>query len=55
VTHWPRCEADALVGTRPNRLAEMNMETISDTLAKVLVEKKALTEWLAKVRFNTLG
>jgi len=40
-THWPRCESDALVGTRPNRLAEINMQTISDILAKVLVEKKA--------------
>ena len=32
----------------------LNMQTIGDTLAKVLVEKKALTERLAKVRFNTL-
>ena len=54
VTHWPRCEADALVGTRPNRLAEIKMQTISGTVAKVLVEKKVLTERLAKVRFNTL-
>lgn len=54
MTHWPRCEADALVGTRPNRLAEIKMQTISDTVAKVLVEKKVLTERLAKVRFNTL-
>ena len=37
VTHWPRCEADALVGTLPNRLAEIDMQTIGDTLAKLLV------------------
>ena len=55
VTHRPRCEADALVGTRPNRLAEIKMQTISDTVAKVLVEKKALPERLAKDRFITLG
>ena len=55
VTHRPRCEADALVGTRPNRLAEIKMQTISDTVAKVLLEKKALTERLAKDRFITLG
>ena len=54
MTHWRRCEADALVGTQPNRLAEIKMQTISDTVAKVLVEKKVLTERLAKVRFNTL-
>ena len=41
VTHWPRCKADALVGTRPNRLAEIKMQTISNTVAKVLVEKKS--------------
>ena len=40
VTHWPRCEADALVGTGPNSLAEIKMETISDTVAKLLVERK---------------
>ena len=40
VTHWPRCEADALVGTRPKRLAEIKMQTISDTVAKLLVGKK---------------
>ena len=54
MTYWPRCEADALVGTRPNRLAEIKIQTISDTVAKVLVEKKVLTERLAKVRFNKL-
>lgn len=54
MTHWPRWEADALVGTRPNRLADIKMQTISDTVAKVLLEKKVLTERLAKVRFNTL-
>ena len=31
VTHWPKCETDALVGILPNRLA------IADTLAQVLV------------------
>ena len=30
------------------------MKTISDTIIKVLVEKKVLTERLAKVSFNTL-
>ena len=40
-------------GTLLGRLP-LNTQTIGDTLPKVLVEKKALTERLAKVRFNTL-
>ena len=37
VTHWPKCETDALVGILPNRLANIEMQTIADTLAQVLV------------------
>ena len=37
VTHWPKCETDALVGILPNRLADIEMQTIADTLAQVLV------------------
>ena len=37
VTHWPKCETDALVGILPNRLANSEMQTIADTLAQVLV------------------
>ena len=37
VTHWPKCETDALVGILRNRLANIAMQTIADTLALVLV------------------
>ena len=37
VTHWPKCKTDALVGILPNRLANIEMQTIADTLAQVLV------------------
>ena len=37
VTHWPKCETDALVGTLPNRLADIEMQTIGYTLTQVLV------------------
>ena len=37
VTHWPKCQTDALVGILPNRLADIEMQTIGDTLAQVLV------------------
>ena len=37
VTHWPKCETDALVAILPNRLANIEMQTIADTLAQVLV------------------
>ena len=37
VTHWPKCETDALVGILRNRLANIAMQTIADTLAQVLV------------------
>ena len=37
VTHWPKCETDVLVGILPNRLANIEMQTIADTLAQVLV------------------
>ena len=37
VTHWPKCKTDALVGILANRLADIEMQTIGDTLAKALV------------------
>ena len=37
VTHWPKYETDALVGILPNRLANIEMQTIADTLEQVLV------------------
>ena len=37
VTHWPKYETDAVVGTLPNRLADIEMQTIGYTLTQVLV------------------
>ena len=37
VTHWPKFETDALVGTLPNTVADIAMQTIGYTLTQVLV------------------
>ena len=36
MTQWPKSEVDALECTIPNRPAEVKMQTIGDTLGKVL-------------------